>query len=96
MQKVSNLMWSNLSVFVFILHDFGIMSQNSRLWHCHKLQCSSQIGLGSGIAMAMVGSCTSHSVPNELPYAGGVAIKRKKEREQKELFAFSYILKVFF
>ena len=37
-----------------------------RIWCCHKIQCISQMWLGSGVAVAVVlaGSCSSNSSPS--------------------------------
>ena len=56
-----------------------------RIWHCCKLWQRLQMQLGSHIAEAVavvwVSSCSSDSTPSqELPYAVGVALKRKKKK----------------
>ena len=53
-----------------------------RIWNCHELQCRSQRQLGSGVAVAVVWSSAEawiRPLAWELPYAGGVALKRKEK-----------------
>ena len=56
-----------------------------RIQHCCELWYRLQVLFGSGVAVAVVwaGSCSSDSVPGlELPYAVGVAIKRRKKKKK--------------
>ena len=48
--------------------------------HCHKLQCRSQMWLRSCIAVAVA---LIRPLAQQLPYAAGTAIKRKKEKTFK-------------
>ena len=66
------------------LHDDAgsIPSLSQLVKCCHKLQCSLQMQLGSGVAMSMAQAarCSSHlTSTQELPFAPGAAIKRKKK-----------------
>ena len=58
-----------------------------RIQHCHKLQCRSQMWLGSvvAVAVAQAGSCTSDSSLNlETSIWQGVVLKRKKEKRKRK------------
>ena len=48
-----------------------------RIQHCCKLQCRSQMQLGSGVAVALV----IPSLALKIPYAAGVPLKRKKGKK---------------
>ena len=53
-----------------------------RIWHCHKMQCSSQMWFGSGVALAVVqaSSCSSNSIPslgNSICHRCGPKTKKK-------------------
>ena len=51
-----------------------------RIWYCHKLQCRSQLQLGSGVTVVVVYLVAALIRPLawELPWATGTAIRRKK------------------
>jgi len=73
-----------------------LVSKRMRVWslgslsglgiqHCRELWCRSQTWLGSCVAMAVAqaSSCSSDSTPGvELPYAMGVAPKRKEKKKR--------------
>ena len=57
------------------------LSQWVKVWLCRKLQPRSQVWLRSGVAMAVVypsDAALIQPLVQELPYAMGVDIKRKK------------------
>ena len=57
-----------------------------RIWPCYKLPCSWQMWLRSSVAMAVAQASAAAQIrplAQELPYAPGAAIKRKKERKKK-------------
>ena len=47
------------------------------IWHCHKLQCRSQMQLGSPVAVAAAAAPIG-PLAEELPYAAGVPPPPKK------------------
>ena len=52
-----------------------------KIWHCWKLPCRSQMWLGSGVAwlwLRLAAAAPFGPLAQELPFATGVAIKRKK------------------
>ena len=58
-----------------------------RIWYCYKLKCRLQMQLGS--CTAVMRSRPPAAAPIwlltwEIPYATGVALKRKKERKKKK------------
>ena len=62
------------------VQSLALLSELS-IWLCHKLWRRSQMWLGSGVAMAVVlasAAALIHPLAQELPYASGVALKRRK------------------
>ena len=49
-----------MRIWVWSLASFSVL----RIQHCHKLRCSLQISLGSDMAVAQAGSCSSDSTPS--------------------------------
>ena len=58
-----------------------------RMWHCCELWCWLQMLLGSRIAVAVVVAATAPIQPLawELPYATGVALKKKKRQKISQM-----------
>ena len=68
-------MWlSRLRTQHRVLEDAGSLDSLSELkiWLCHKLKCWMQMLLRSSLAVAV----------GLIPYAAGVALKKKKERRE--------------
>jgi len=64
------------------------LSQWLRIWHCHEPWCTSQMWLGSCVAMAMAlaGSCSSKLTPSlgtSICCRCGPKKKKKKKRERE-------------
>ena len=58
-----------------------------RIGHCCKLQCRSQMQLGSGVAVAVAQAPAPAPIlplAQKLPYAAHAAIKRKERKRPKE------------
>ena len=96
-KKKKHRLWSSSSScgtwLVTMMMQVQPLASFSRLrtQHCHKLQCRSQMELESGLAMAQTSSCSSNGTPRaqKLPYAAGVAIKRKKKKKKSSYVALS-------
>ena len=50
-----------------------------RIWHCHKLQCTLQMQLGSSVAVAVAQAPAAAAIQplaQELPYVAGAAVNK--------------------
>ena len=52
-----------LGTMRFQVQSLALLS-GLRIQHCHELRCRSQMQLGSGIAVAVAGSCSSSWTPS--------------------------------
>ena len=67
------------------------LTQRLRIQCCHKLQYSSQMRLGSGVAVAVASvAAPIQPLAWELPYVAGAATKRKKKFEKSNTLYNSY------
>ena len=60
-----------------------------RIRHCYELWFGSQTQLGSCIAVAVAGAAPIQPFAQELPYAAGGALKKKKKYGAASLISIS-------